>query len=230
MQHWPFLITLSFLTLLVVTYFAIPSFHYFINEAFEVLTSNNQGRIEKWVEQFRMAGPVILILMMVARILVFVVPAIFLMMLAIIMYGPVWGSVIAFLGIFASSSTGYMIGRYLGPVTVNKILSEKARHRATSFIRTYGVPAIAITRISSLFNDSLGIIAGALRMSYYKYILATLGGITPLIVLLAIFGRNGEILKALLWITGISLVLLIIYIAIDNRRKANSKKRKLQVK
>ncbi len=58
-------------------------------------------------------------------------------------------------------------------------------------------------------------------MNYRKYILATLSGITPLIMLLAIYGRNGKILKALILIAAISLVLLIIYIVIDKRRKRN---------
>jgi len=219
MQKWPFYITVSLLALLVIIYFVIPSFHYFINEAFHVLTSKNQERIEKWVAQFELAGPVILISIMIARVVVFVVPNIFLMLLAIIMYGPVWGAVIAFLGTFASSSVGYMIGRYLGPVIINKILSKKTQRKATDFIRNYGVPAIAITRPSSLFNDSLGIVAGALQMSYYKYISATLVGILPLIVLLAVYGRNGEHFKALIWIVAFCLVMLVVYIAIGKKRK-----------
>jgi uncharacterized membrane protein YdjX (TVP38/TMEM64 family) len=219
MQKHPFIITMSLLALLVILYSIIPSFHYFINEAFHVLTSKDQERIEKWVAQFELAGPIILILIMIARIVLFVVPNIFLMMLAIIMYGPFWGAGIAFLGTFASSSVGYMIGRYLGPVTVNKILSEKAQRKVTNFIRHYGVPAIAITRPTSLFNDSLGIVAGALKMSYHKYISATLGGIIPLIVLLAIYGRNGEHFKALIWIAVICLVMLIVFILVDKKRR-----------
>jgi uncharacterized membrane protein YdjX (TVP38/TMEM64 family) len=34
------------------------------------------------------------------------------MMVAIIRYGPGWGAVISFLGVFSSSSVGYMIGKY----------------------------------------------------------------------------------------------------------------------
>jgi hypothetical protein len=45
-----------------------------------------------------------------------------------------------------------------------------------------------------------------------------------MIVLLAIFGRNGKILKALIWIAAISLMLLIIYIVIDKKRKKNLQK------
>ncbi len=103
-------------------------------------------------------------------------------------------------------------------------MSDNAQKKTSEFIKNYGVAAIAITRISSFSNDSLSIVAGLLKMSYQKYILATLGGITPLILLLAIYGRNGKILKALIWIAVISLVLLIIYIIVDKRRKRNLQK------
>jgi uncharacterized membrane protein YdjX (TVP38/TMEM64 family) len=124
-------------------------------------------------------------------------------------------------GIFASSSLGYIIGRYLGPYTVNKFISVKTQAKISTFIDNYGVGAIAITRLASISNDSLGFVAGILKMSYRKYILATLSGITPLIVILAIYGKNGKIEKALLWMAGISLVLLAVYIFVDKRRKKN---------
>ncbi|MDQ3682557.1 MAG: VTT domain-containing protein [Bacteroidota bacterium] len=224
MKKLPLLISVSLLAILVALYFIIPSFQNFINEAFDVLTSNDQERIRKWVGQFKLAGPVVLILIMVVQMFLFVVPNVFLMMVAIISYGPIWGAVISFLGVFSSSSVGYMIGKYLGPVTVRKLMSDNAQKKTSEFIKNYGVAAIAITRISSLSNDSLSIVAGLLKMSYQKYILATLGGITPLILLLAIYGRNGKILKALIWIAVISLVLLIIYIIVDKRRKRNLQK------
>jgi uncharacterized membrane protein YdjX (TVP38/TMEM64 family) len=224
MKKLPLLISASLLAILVTIYFVIPSFQNFINEAFDVLTSDDQERIRKWVGQFKLADPVVLILIMVVQMFLFVVPNVFLMMVAIISYGPAWGAVISFLGVFSSSSVGYMIGKYLGPVTVRKLMSDKAQKKTSEFIKNYGVAAIAITRISSLSNDSLSIVAGLLKMSYQKYILATLGGITPLIVLLAIYGRNGKILKALIWIAAISLMLLIIYIVIDKKRKKNLQK------
>ena len=219
MKKLPFVISFSLLSILVALYFIIPSFRSFIDEAFDVLTSGDESRISQWVSQFKLAGPVVLILIMVVQMFLFVVPNVFLMMVAIICYGPVWGAVISFLGVFASSSLGYAIGKYLGPATVHKLMSDKAQRKTTEFISDYGVAAIAITRICSLSNDSLSIVAGLLKMKYHKYILATLGGITPLILLLAIYGENGKILKALIWIAASSLVLLIVYIIIDKRKK-----------
>jgi uncharacterized membrane protein YdjX (TVP38/TMEM64 family) len=219
MKKLPFVISFSLLAIVVACYFIIPSFKSFINEGFDVLTSNDQARIQRWVSQFRLAGPVVLILVMILQMFLFVVPNVFVMMVAIISYGPLWGAVISFVGVFFSSSVGYSIGRYLGPVTVDKLLSKKAQLKTTEFVKNYGIPAIAITRICSLSNDSLSIVAGLLRMNYKKYILATLSGISPLIILLAIYGRNGRILKGLIWIAAASLIILVLYIIIDKRRK-----------
>jgi uncharacterized membrane protein YdjX (TVP38/TMEM64 family) len=215
----PLMISLSLLAILVACYFLIPSFQHSINETFKLLTSDDEARIKAWVAKFGIAGPLMLILVMVVQMFLFVVPNVLLMMIAIIMYGPVWGAIISFLGVFVSSSVGYFIGRRLGPITVNKLISIKTQVKISRFIEEYGFAAIAITRISSLSNDSLSIIAGLLKMSYRKYILATLSGITPLITLLALYGRNGRIETALLWIAAVSLILLIIYIFIDKKLK-----------
>lgn len=219
MKKLPLVISGALVTTLVSLYFFIPSFQSFIHEAFDVLTSDDEKRIDKWVGQFKLAGPLILILVMIVQMFLFVVPNVFVMIVAIVSYGPFWGAVISFVGVFASSSVGYIIGKYLGPVTVDKLMSEKTRKKTSNFIRRYGVTAIAITRISSFSNDSLSIVAGLLKMNYGKYILATLGGITPLIVLLAIYGQNGKILKSLIWVAAFSLIILIVFIIMQERKR-----------
>ncbi|GAA0548016.1 TVP38/TMEM64 family protein [Chitinophaga japonensis] len=215
----PYLFSLAIIAMLGLCYWLIPPFQEAVKEAFEVLTSKDRQRINDWVSQFGLLGPLILVVLMMVQMFLFVVPNVLVMLVAITCYGPVWGSLISLVGVFASSSLGYMIGRFLGPSIVNKFISVKTQEKIRGFIKAYGVPAIAITRLSSLSNDSLSFVAGILKMSYWKYILATLAGITPLVVLLAIYGKNGRIEKALIWIAAISLVLLVLYIIIDKRRK-----------
>lgn len=224
MKKLPFLVSLILLGMVAILYFTVPGFQQFIKEAIDILTSDNEAMIRDWVAEFKLFGPITLILLMIFQMFLFVVPNIFVMMVAIISYGPFWGGVISFLGVFASSTMGYMIGKYLGPVTVNKLMSEKAKIKTANFIRRYGVIAIAITRISSFSNDSLSIVAGLLKMNYRKYILATLGGITPLIVLLAIYGKHGKILKSLIWIAVASFILLIIYVFLNEKKRAKASK------
>ena len=67
-------------------------------KVFDVLTSNDEKRIRLWVSQFKLAGPVVLILIMVVQMFLFVVPNVFIMIVAIVSYGPFWGAVISFLG------------------------------------------------------------------------------------------------------------------------------------
>lgn len=215
----PFLFSLAIVAVLGLCYWLIPSFQHGVKNAYEVLTSEDQDQIREWVSQFGLAGPLILVLVMMVQMFLFVIPNVLVMMVAITCYGPVWGGLISLLGVYASSSLGYMIGRFLGPAMVHKFISVKVQEKISAFIKAYGVPAIAITRLSSLSNDSLSFVAGILKMDYWKYILATLAGITPLIVLLAIYGGNGQIEKALIWIAAISLVLLVLYIIIDKQRK-----------
>ncbi|QEC42037.1 TVP38/TMEM64 family protein [Pseudobacter ginsenosidimutans] len=215
----PLFISILLLAILSGCYFLIPPFQNAIHDAYKVLTSENPERIREWVKQFGFSGPLMLVVMMVVQMFLFVIPNILVMMVAITCYGPFWGSVISLVGVFASSSFGYMIGRYLGRATVNRFIGVKTQERISNFIKDYGVPAIAITRLSSLSNDSLSFVTGMLRMSYVKYILATLGGITPLIVLLALYGRNGKIEKALILIAAVSIVLLVVYIVLDKRKK-----------
>jgi uncharacterized membrane protein YdjX (TVP38/TMEM64 family) len=221
--HWPLLFSVTILLLLVGGYFVFPFYKHGVDHAFDVITSKDAKRIREWVGQFGLGGPLVLIGLMILQMFLLVVPNILVMMIAIIMYGPFWGAVISLLGVFASSTFGFFIGKKAGPYTIKRLISEKVLFKLLVFVEEYGAGAIAITRLASISNDSLSIIAGLLKMSYKKYILATLSGITPLIVLLAIYGHSGKIEKALIWIGAVSLILLAGYIIFDKRRKKHKR-------
>jgi len=204
---------------LVASYFIFPSFQNGVNEAYDVLTSKNNDRISNWVKQFGILGPIVLILTMTVQMFMFVIPNILLFIIAIICYGPIWGSLICLLGVFTSSSLGYFIGKKLGSKALDRFVSEKVQEKIGLFVEQYGFKAIAIARLSSLISDGLGFAAGILEMNYRKFILATMAGITPVVVLIALYGRNGKVERALIWIAGISLVLLVVYIIVDKRRQ-----------
>jgi uncharacterized membrane protein YdjX (TVP38/TMEM64 family) len=225
----PLIVSISIVVVLVSSYFIFPDFKSGINEAFEVLTSDDQDRARDYVAKFGFLGPIIIILGMMAQMFMFIVPNILLMMIAIICYGPVWGSIISLIGVFAASSLGYWIGCHLSPITLNKFVNVKTQDKISAFIKDYGVSAIMITRLSSFSNDALSFVAGLLSMSYKKYILATLTGITPLIVLLAIFGQNGKIEWALIIISAVSLIFLVVYIIVDKRKKKSKPGRKTRL-
>ncbi len=218
-KNFPVVVSVSLLALLGGCYCFIPGVEEWAREAYDVLTSDDEERVKEYVAQYGMWGPLTIIVAMAIQMFLFIVPNILLMMIAIISYGPVWGSLISLAGVFCASSLGYLIGRKLSPLTLRRFVSAKTQKTIGEFIHDYGVMAIMITRLSSFSNDALSFVAGLLGMRYRNYILSTLTGISPLIITLAIYGRNGKIEKALIWVAILSLILLAAYIIIDKRRK-----------
>tara|TARA_A100000171_G_C2140629_1_gene155999 strand:+ start:27304 stop:27999 length:696 start_codon:yes stop_codon:yes gene_type:complete len=206
---------------MIVCYFLIPSVQQFFNEAWNVLTSNDEKRIEQWVSGFGWFGPFVLILAMIFQMFLLVVPSLALMVVSILAYGPIWGSIIILVAVFAASSVGYLIGRYLGQTVVLKLLGAKTENKIERFIESYGFWAVIVTRLNPILsNDAISFVGGILKMNYWKFIGATLLGILPLTVFIAILGKSTETLKTgLLWGSVVSLVLFGAYIWWDKRKK-----------
>ncbi|UAB83333.1 TVP38/TMEM64 family protein [Zunongwangia sp. SCSIO 43204] len=217
----PLYISLALVASIVACYFLIPSAQEFMDNAWSVLTSGDKKRITQWVDGFGWFGPVILILAMIIQMFLIVIPSVALMVVSIIAYGPIWGSLIVFAAVFSASTIGYLIGRYFGPVIVEKLIGEKNEQKIADFIDDYGFWAVIVTRINPfLSNDAISFVGGILKMTYWKFIGATLVGIAPLTIFIAILGRSTDQLKSgLLWGSLVSLALFGAYVFWDKKKR-----------
>ena len=221
----PLIISLLLVGSVLVSYFVFPEVQSFFNEAWNVLTSDDEERIESWVSGFGWMGPVVLILAMIAQMFLLVIPSVLLMVVSILAYGPVWGSLIIFISIFAASSVGYAIGSYFGSSLVNRIIGKKSEQKIEDFLEDYGFWAVIVTRLNPfLSNDAISFVGGLLQMGYWKFIGATMVGITPLTLFIAYFGGSTEGLKTgLLWGSLVSLAAFGLYVWWDKKWR-NKKK------
>ena len=219
----PLYLSLLLVAILVISYFAVPPVNDFFKEAWSVLTSDDEARVKKWVEDFGWFGPVVIVLAMVIQMFLLVIPTILLMIVSTLAYGPFWGSIINFTAVIIASSVGYAIGKYLGLSFIERLLGEKTTKKITTFIQEYGFWAVVITRINPfLSNDAISFVAGILKMNYWKFISATAVGITPLILLIAITGQNTDSLKTgLLYGSIASLLIFGGYIWWDKKRRSD---------
>lgn len=224
----PLILSLTIAVLLVGCYFAFAGFRTDVNDAFEVLTSGDQEKIREWVSQFGVWGAVVIIVSMVIQMFMFIVPNILLIVISILSYGPILGAVLAWFGIMLASTVGYLVGNRLSPMVVHRLVSPRTREKLKVFIGEYGMKAVIVLRLSTFSNDGLSIVAGLLNMRYKRFIAATAIGITPVITILAIFGRSGKIERGLLWAGGILVVSLIVYIITDMRRKKRGDKERTE--
>jgi|TARA_R110002096_G_scaffold272470_1_gene466181 uncharacterized membrane protein YdjX (TVP38/TMEM64 family) len=221
----PYVFSFLFLGTLFSLYFLNSSVQQFFNEAWEVLSSNDEQKISDWVSQFDVWGPLIIVGAMVLQMFMFIIPSFLLMVVTIIAYGPWLGSGIILVAIFTASSIGYGVGVNFGTPVIQRILGEKTEKKITGFLEDYGFWAIIVTRVSPfLSNDAISIIAGMLRMGYWRFIASTMLGILPLTVIIAILGENNERMKSgLIWVGAISLVGFIAYVWWDRKRSKKSR-------
>ncbi len=215
----PLYISLAIIAAVLLSYFFIPQVQTFLDNAWEVLTSGDKERTKEWVSQFGWFGPIVIILTMVVQMFLIVIPTPILMVVTILAYGPIVGSIILFAAIFTASSIGYFIGRYFGPVIVEKLIGPKIEKKISAFIDEYGFWTVIVVRLSPfLSNDAISFVGGILKMGYWKFMGATMIGISPLIIFVAYLGGDYERLKTgLIWTSVVSLVLFIAFVWWDKK-------------
>jgi membrane protein DedA with SNARE-associated domain len=95
------------------------------------------------------------------------------------------------------AAIGEMTGYIAGRSGRGLLARNKAYVRVEGWVKRWGWIAIFILSAVPLLFDVVGIIAGALRMPYWKFILATWAGRTITYIIVAYLGSVG--LRALPW-------------------------------
>lgn len=219
-SKWPLYLSMLLVATLVLLYFIVPSVQQFFTNAWEVLSSGDEQRISKWVNQFGFWGPLVIVMAMIAQMFLLVIPTPLLMVVTVVAYGPWAGGGIILLAVFCASSIGYMLGAYLGTPLIEKLLGVESEKKVVSFIENYGFWAVIVFRLSPfLSNDAISFVGGMLRMGYWRFIGATMIGIFPLTAIIAYLGENNDRLKTgLIWVGIISLIAFAGYVWWDKKR------------
>lgn len=218
------IISAGIVAALILSYFFIPEVKEAFRKTWNILTSSDRDKIEEWVRQFGWWGPAVIIVVMILQTFLLFLPTIAFIVVIVLAYGPLWGSLLALISITVASMVGYGVGRLLGKLFVIRMIGRKTEDKIASFIGNYGFWAVFLVRFNSLLsNDAASFVAGMLGMNFTVFTLATLSGITPLILTIAWFGESVDDLKnGLIWISVISLLLFALYVWWDKNRSAIS--------
>ena len=108
-NNLPLMGSITILVILTLGYFSIPAMEQGIDEAWNVLTSSDQDKIHRWVNDFGWWGPAVIILTMIFQTFLLFVPTVAMMIVTVLAYGPWWGSLLAFVAVVLASSIGYIV-------------------------------------------------------------------------------------------------------------------------
>ncbi|MBN2840064.1 MAG: TVP38/TMEM64 family protein [Coriobacteriia bacterium] len=211
------LIPLAVIAVLVVLYFVWPPFHSFVSEAYGVLSSGEQQRIESWVNGYGAWSFVVLIALMLLQTIVAFLPSVVIMAVAVVSFGPVVGGLLTWGGLVLAASLGYGIGRSFGVATVDRLVGSKTEQKMEHVLDRYGVWAVVAARLSPVLStDAVSIAAGLVGMKFVPFIAATAAGTLPLTVFVAWLGADMDRLQAgLIWISVASIAFFVAYVVYD---------------
>lgn len=221
----PVLLALLLLAgLLLGAYLVFPGFKGRVDEIYNLLASGNQQAIQAWVAGLGWLGPLSIIGLMIAQTLVSVVPMSLVMLISVLAFGPVFGGILGWIGAVIAAMVGYSLARLLGPVVVDRFVSEEIRRKVEAQVERYGPWAIIALRLSFVVpTDSVNFVAGLVRMHPLKFLLATALGALPVAVVMAWLGADFSRLGPFLLAASIvGLVALGGWILYDRARQRKS--------
>lgn len=219
-ERWPLLVTFGSIGIVVLCYFLIPSFHDFIQETWAVLWSKDEEKISAYFKAFGFWGPLLITVLTAVQMFFIIFPNAILVVVSVLAYGPIWGTLLSILGNIVASLVGYYLGIAFGK-QARRIVGEEKLKKVQGFLKEYGFGAVVIFRLCPFVsNDAISIVAGMSKMNFWRFMLATLVGCIPFNIAIAYFGRETETLKAgLYWVGGGGLVIYLIYVWLDHRKK-----------
>lgn len=104
-------------------------------------------------------------------------------------YGPLWGSVITWVGAMLGASAAFALARLLGRPFVQRVLSARHRQQLAVWSRERGGMALLVGRLIPVIAFNLINYAAALtEISWWTFLWATGIGILPLTILLNVLG------------------------------------------
>lgn len=115
-----------------------------------------------------------------------------------LVYGPLWGTVVSWVGAMSGAAVAFAVGRALGQPFVERVLRPADLARLTHWSRARSAPALLVARLIPLIAFNLINYAAAVaRVPWGTFLWTTGLGILPMTILLCTIGDR--MLRAPLW-------------------------------
>lgn len=133
-------------------------------------------------------------------------------------YGPLWGAVITWVGAMLGASLSFALVRAFGRPLVMRLLSPASQRALEHWSVRQGGRALLAARLMPIVAFNLVNYAAALtHISWWTFLWATGLGILPLTILLSVLGENVLDMPASLWLA-IVAVTLLAWLLLRHRR------------
>ena len=146
-------------------------------------------------------------------------PAEFLAIANGMVYGPLWGTAITWIGAMLGAFLAFGLARALGRPFVAMMAARKDWHILDEWAATQGGRLVLISRFIPVIAFNLvNYAAGLTRISWWTFAWATGIGILPITTLMAVMGDRIETLAWEMWLLAAAGVLILWFVLRHNFR------------
>jgi len=132
-------------------------------------------------------------------------------------YGPLWGTVITWVGAMLGALVAFAISRRLGRPFLVLIVTETKLRKVDEWAENCGVYAIFFSRfVPVIAFNVINYAAGLSRVSWWTFTWVTGAGILPVVALMVLIGHQAE---ALTWQLGLLLAVCVFLVVCLFRRR-----------
>lgn len=171
-----------------------------------IVSQGDAGVIQDYFSEFTFwESALIVFALVMIEVVVGIIPAVAMYPVVGLMTGNIWGIVIISIGNVVGNTLNYWQGKFIAGAFIKneKYLSVIKK------LEGGGLKELTLLRVNPVTSfDSVSYLAGAMGMSYWKFLIATVVGVTPWIIIGVTIG--GEILEKY----DVALTALLVIVAI----------------
>lgn len=199
---------LSWLATILVVSFSVTALAAWGRPLYRFVSDQEQIRV--WVGQLGPWGPLGIVVLEVAQILLAPIPGQAVGVVSGYLYGPWWGTLYAMAGLVAGSLLGFLLARHLGRPLIRRLAGESTLAHIDSLARRGGALFFLLVWLVPFTPDDVACFAAGLTpISMGQLLLLVTLGRLPGVLVSAWLGANATRLGPTWWAIGIGCLAVL---------------------
>ena len=170
--------------------------------------------IESWMGR---AGPgsAVIMISLLAADLFLPIPSSLIMVLSGAAFGVLWGSLFSLVGSIGGEWLGFELVRRYGRRASSKMVGDDELERLSRVFARHGAAVVVVTRALPVVMETMSVVAGLSKMKRTTFLIASLLGTAPIVVVYAYAGaisrQTGSLVPALIMLIAVAGLGWIVY-------------------
>jgi uncharacterized membrane protein YdjX (TVP38/TMEM64 family) len=164
--------------------------------------------IKQWMARAGTGGGAIAVMTLLAADLFLPIPSSLIMVLSGAVFGVLWGSIFSLMGSIGGEWLGFELVRRYGRRASSKMVGDDELERLGRVFARHGAAVVVVTRALPVVMETMSVVAGLSKMNRSSFLVASLLGTAPIVVVYAYAGavsrQTGSLVPAVIMLIAVA--------------------------